>query len=65
MCDLQYEREYILRTFIISKEIIRIHDLCKSLTMYSRLKFLYQLKIVSFTCHRPKDIINVQKRERY
>lgn len=39
------EREDILRTFIISKKIIRIHDLCKSLTMYSRLKFLYQLKI--------------------
>lgn len=39
------EREDILRTLIISKEIIHIGDLCKSLTMYSRLKFLYQLKI--------------------
>lgn len=65
MCDLQeWTRGLdILRTFIISKEITHIHDLCKSLTMYSKLKFFYRLKIVSFTCHQPKDIINMEKTE--
>lgn len=66
-CDLQARTRGldILRTLIISEEITHTHDLCKSLTMYSKLKFFYRLKIVSFTCHQPKDIINVQNRGRY
>lgn len=41
----EQEGRYSKNIHYLSKEIIRIHDLCKSLTMYSRLKFLYQLKI--------------------
>lgn len=66
LCDLRMsKRTYILRTFIICicTEMISVHDLCKSLTMNSRLRFLYYPKIVSFTFQWSKDVISMEKKK--